>query len=486
VEYWKAAWDIITDPPDVPFSNDNLRLIRPIIGYGPETFMVTMQQTYPGDAQDRVPLFFKLSRPHNHYLYLATTIGVLGLTAFLAILAMFFYMSFRHVFMARDELDKLLLIAALASMTGFLADCLFNPETLTGNLVFWLSLSIVPALIKLARAQSNHHDVDDREITKNHSVSGSDRTRRRLAPFFVLLLMAIAVGITVRPFLADVYFQRGLNLNVRGSPEAVRVLEKAVKLQTSETTYLSTVGLYYYRSARLTSDESQKTKYLELSTQYYQQAKEAEPLVAYHYHILADVHSYRAVQGDAEKWSEALSLYEQASKLFPGNVLILNKWVLALIASGDLNEAREKLQRAVDIDPSWIGNLMCGLIIMERGDDSVQEIVYNMDVNKMNPRDPFYFVPLCRYIYASGLLPEFDSGVESYSEHVPNVWLPHAMLAVTSVLTADSDRGFEEFKTAIQLAPDKNIPYLKLVIQNLSRLDPRLQTLLHDEAFKAP
>jgi len=484
VEYWKAAWDVIADPPDVPFSNDHLRFMRPLVGYGPETFVVTMQQTYPGQTQDRIPLFFKLSRPHNHYLYLATTIGVLGLMAFLAILAVFFYMCFRHVFRMRSELDRLLLIGAMASMTGFLADCLFNPETITGNLVFWLSLSVVPALIKPERSESNCPG--EMEITIRHSSSGSDGTRRYLAPVFILLLMAIAAGITASPFLADMYYQEGLNLNARGSPEAVSILEKAVELQPSETTYLGAIGMYYYRAARLTDDDSQASKYLALSTDYYQRAREAEPLVAYHYHILADVYAYWAVQGDVEKWTEAMTLYDQALQLFPNNALIANKWVLALIASGDLREARVKLQRAVDIDSSWIGNLMCGLILMEQGDDSVQEIINNMDVHKMNPRDLVYFVSLCRYIYASGLLPEFDRGVESYSEQVPNVWLSHAMLAVTSLLTTDNDRGFEEFKTAIELAPDDSILYLRVLIQDLSRLDARLNTLLTDDTSSTP
>ena len=77
VEYWRAALDIVVDSPIVPFTNDRLHFLRRLLGYGPETFTVTFQSVCPGNIGERIVLFYFLPRPHNHYLYLATTIGLL-------------------------------------------------------------------------------------------------------------------------------------------------------------------------------------------------------------------------------------------------------------------------------------------------------------------------------------------------------------------------------------------------------------------------
>lgn len=481
VEYWRAALRIVLDSPRVPFTSDKVNSLRPLIGYGPETFIVTIQQVYPGSAKDPSPYFFTLSRPHNHYLYLATTIGVIGLLSFLSIVIIFLFQGFRNLFVVKRELNRLILVGIMAGMVGYLVDLFFNPETISAEIVFWLYL-ILFVFITFCRVEKTQEvdnvvDIESSEATGKPISPGS--VRNYLSLVCILALMAFGTSITIRPLLADVYLQRGLNLNAWHSPEAIDALERATVLQPAEATYWRTLGEYGYHKARLTQDLTSKEEWLEFSISSDEKAIDLEPYIAYRYHSLADTYAYWAAELDPAKWAMAFSLYEKAMQLFPNNTLILNKWVLALIASGDLNEARLKLQQSVDIDPGWIGNLMCGLILMEKGDDAAQGIVKSMDVSKINQSDlAHYFIPLCRYIYADGLLTEFASGVESYTRQVQGEWKLHAMLAATSLLTADQDKGLEEFKMAIRLVPDEAVPYLSKLIRDLSKLDARLKTLL--------
>ena len=127
-EYWRAALDIVGDPPLVPFTNDTLHSLRTFIGFGPETFIITSQGfsfTETSGSFSGTPIL--TGRPHNHYLYLATTIGVLGLAAFIAIIAVFFRQLFRYLRSATLSIDRLLIIALMAGMSQYLVDSLFNP-----------------------------------------------------------------------------------------------------------------------------------------------------------------------------------------------------------------------------------------------------------------------------------------------------------------------------------------------------------------------
>ncbi|MCJ7653767.1 MAG: hypothetical protein MUO97_00435, partial [Dehalococcoidia bacterium] len=47
VQYWRSTVDIVIKSPEVPFSNDRLHDFRRLIGYGPETFIVTFQLVFP-------------------------------------------------------------------------------------------------------------------------------------------------------------------------------------------------------------------------------------------------------------------------------------------------------------------------------------------------------------------------------------------------------------------------------------------------------
>jgi len=92
-QFWRSTIDLLRKSPEVPLSNDKLGSLRKLIGYGPETFIATFQQVFPEKLKDDYTYrSILVDRPHNDYLYLAATIGLLGLLSFLSILAVFFYL----------------------------------------------------------------------------------------------------------------------------------------------------------------------------------------------------------------------------------------------------------------------------------------------------------------------------------------------------------------------------------------------------------
>ena len=199
-QYWHSATDIIVDSPEIPFSNDGLHAFRKIIGYGPETFTITFQRAFPEVVKDHSLLLIPLSRPHNHYLYLATTMGLLGLVSFLSILIVFFYLSFKYLRRAAQEIDKFIIISLVAGMVGFMADSIFNPSTISAELVFWLFLSLV---IVMGRLISNDKFAAGLSQTQdgpnNIEILRPNIVRSSMSFGCLVLLIVIGITITIRP-----------------------------------------------------------------------------------------------------------------------------------------------------------------------------------------------------------------------------------------------------------------------------------------------
>jgi len=481
VEYWQSSINIVTKSPEVPFSSDRFHSLRRFIGYGPETFIVTFQLFLPENMEEHHNLLSApLTRPHNHYLYLANSIGLLGLMSFISILAVFFYLCFRYLRKAKTDIAKLVLIAMVAGMAQYLADIFFNPVTISPELVFWLTLGFIPVIGRLATG-------DESEQTKK--IAGStqpdnsqkyyvSKSRRYISACCALLLIVIGIGITIRPFLADMYLQKGFNLQARQSEKAVLAFDEATKLAPGEAIYWHCLGLYEFSVARIVKEGNLKTEILTLSTSAFEKARELEPYIAYRYHVLADVYAYWANTGDIDKWPLALPLYEKASQLIPDNAIILNKWSLALIVKGDLDEARTKLQYAASIDPGWAEtSFLYGLLLAKEGENDEAVLKITTPIQD-NPANLDYFIDLCRHLALYDTISPLTDALETSIDKASDDWIAHALLGITSLFHGNLDKSLDEFNTSMLLVPGEDAGYLFRTVLKLSALSPQFKTAL--------
>ena len=482
VQFWRSAVDIVLKSPEVPFSNDRLYSLRTLIGYGPETFIITFQNFFPeGMKNEWTQKSGLIDRPHNHYLYLAATMGLLGLASFLSILAVFLYLCFRYLRRAAWDIDKLLLVALVAGMAQYMVDSLFNPSTISPELVFWLMLSLVPVIGRLTSGgEPTKVEITPEEVAQHRDgeISHITRTRSYLSVGCAVLLVIIGIGVTIRPFLADIYLQKGLNLQARGSEQAVFAFSKAVKIQPEESAYWSYLGAYTYSVARRAGDKPANTEILAYSTAAYEEARELEPYIAYRYYSLADVYVYWAHEGAEDKWPTALSLYDKAAQLFPRNAVILDKWALALIIKGDFDEAREKLDYAASIDPDWAEtSFLSGLLLAReaKDDEAARAIIAPIQERRASLNG---FVDFCRGLAGYNMVRPLGDALEVYAQEAFDEWIPHAMLGVTSLFVGSLDKSLDEFDTAMLLVPDEDVGDLFRAILRLSGISPAFKTML--------
>jgi len=482
VEYWKSAAEIVFTTPEIPFANDSINPLRTFIGYGPETFIITFQSVFPEELKSLYTQYSSMvDRPHNHYLYLATTLGLLGLAAFLELLAFFFYYSWRHLRRAKLDIDKLLLIAAAAAMLQYMADSLFNPSTLSAGLVFWIILAMVPVIGRLVSADEAVEE-ETTEPNKAREIGPSSvKARVCLSVMCAILLIAGGVGLTINPLLADIQLQKGLNLQAEQDPNAVWAFSKATEIQPQQAAYWGNLGGYVYLIALNSSAGESQTELLEYSTESYEKARQLEPYLAYRYYILADEYVYWAQQGAGDKWQMAFDLYQQALRLIPENAVIINKWALALIIKGNYEQAQAKLDYAAAIDPGWVEtSFLHGLLLVEEGGGGAAPEI--LALVEDNPVNLWGFRRLCSNLIIYDMVQPLDDALENYMQGAPEEWIAHAMLGVTDFYVDGAAASLQEFDAAMSLVPDKYIRVLFETTLDFADISHNFRTQLADTA----
>ena len=480
IQYWRSTVDIVLESPEVPFSNDRLHDFRRLIGYGPETFIVTFQLVFPEELKTEYTYRSELvDHPHNHYLYLPATMGLLGLMSFLSILAVFFYLCLRYLRRATTDIDKLLLIAMAAGMLQYMADIFFNPSTIPPELVFWLMLAMAPVIGRFIwNKKPARAEFEEVAQPENSAVSYATRTRLYLSLGCAVALIIVGIGIAIRPFLADMYFQKGINLEAKGDEQAIYAFVKATRLEPGEAIYWYRLGAYSDSVARRVTEEPLKKEILTLATDAYDKSRKLRPYIALEYYFQADSYTYWARKGAVDKWPTALSLYDKASQLFPRNAIILNKWSLALIVKGDLDEARTKLDYAASIDPDWAQtSFLYGLLLAKEGKNDEAVLKLKAPIQD-NPANLNYFIDLCRYFMVYDIVSPLTDSLEIYTQEMPDDWIACALLGTTSLFGGNVDKSLGELNTAMLLVPDNDAGHLFRAILKLSTLSPKFKTAL--------
>jgi len=410
---------------------------------------------------------------------MAATMGLLGLISFLSILAVFFYLCFGYLRRAAADIDKLLLIAMVAGMAQYMADIFFNLSTISPELVFWLILAMTPVIGRLIMNKGPARaEFKGTAQLKSSVTPYANRTRAFLSLGCAVALIIVGISMASRPFLADMYLKKGLKLQKAINDQAIYAFDTATKIQPEEAAYWHVLGVYSDSVARRVNKEPLKTEILSFATKSFNKALELNSYFAFEHYYVADVYTYWTEKGAIDKWPEALSLYDKASQLFPNNAVILNKWSLALIIKGDLDEAQKKLDYAASVDPGWANtSFLTGLLLAKEGenDKAAAKIIAPIQDNSGNLK---YFIELCYDLAQYGMVTPLDDALKTYAQTVPSEWITHAMLGVTSLFVDSLDKSLDECNSAMRLVPGENVSDLFLTILRLSSMSPDFKKLL--------
>jgi O-antigen ligase len=488
VNVWRSTLSIIMDSPEVPFYQDNYHALRWLTGYGPEMLVVVSQTRFPTSLKSEYTYnSILLGQPENHYLYLAATIGLLGLAAFLAVLLICFYLGLRLLckFPGKDVIY--LTSALIAGVAQYCIHILFNPTAILPEFMFWLILAMMAALARLEMAGDGETAAPaDNGLRPMGTVKKADngKFRKSMAGLIVILFIGVGFSLTFSPALADMKLNNAVHTWSSDKGKAMSAVAEAAKLEPREAVYFGYIGSYAFYLAIHSDNATERSELLALSTLAYRAAVTCEPYMAYWSYTIADVYTYWANHGAPDKWQDALDNYERANRQLPGDAVILNKWALALMLEGDYVAAGQKLQEAERNDPSWVQTTYFkGLLeLYEHCFCSTgYAFVYPLKEKLSNAAQ---YVSFCSQLALYGGIEKVVEGLKVYTGCHGEDWEGQTLLGIANVY----DNRLEEASTALhkaaELVPDEEIDGLKGIIKSLPEGSKNFKPALEDILYR--
>ena len=139
---WEAVGRLLWTRPNIGLSRDRLAGVRPVIGYGPETLGLAIEKVLPPGLGRQDTWRTAFDRAHNDFLNHLAESGLLGLTAFLLLLVVFYRMTLKALWQSQDRVHQLCLIALITAMTAHLVELQFGVAVTSTRMLFWAFLTL--------------------------------------------------------------------------------------------------------------------------------------------------------------------------------------------------------------------------------------------------------------------------------------------------------------------------------------------------------
>ena len=222
--------------------------------------------------------------------------------------------------------------------------------------------------------------------------------------FGIVLLVMVGLWIIKqgsRPFLANIYFKKGLKAGEKGDPlRAVEEIKRAAYLHPKEAIYHQSLGKYYLKTAIAEPDKDRQQrlfnqaaagyqvyinmvpqdargynslgsvyvqmghyldkKYFRTAIDYLRKAVELDP------RLIEAVNNLGAVYALLDLEEKAVDIYQKAIEENPENVDLYFNLGFVCFRSGDMKKAREYWDKTLEIDPEHV-DAKRGLVLLKKG-----------------------------------------------------------------------------------------------------------------------
>lgn len=326
-------------------------LAYPVLGTGPNTYRDTFTIFEPLYYVRMLP-DFREDKPHNEFIEVAQSTGLVGLAAYLwmlgAALLFFLFWAWRN----KKNADAILVAAIIVSAGGYLAYTFLLFHTVAAYAIYWIVLGVGGGLCRPDTAK-----VDAKKV----------QVFKPAAPyigFLSLIILAWVSYLALRPVFADLAEARANGISVsdeRSGTMAAAWYQKAADWHPFEYMYLrnaahalSNLGASLKRTP-VTDSKFQDGFY------YIDRAQRQEPRNATVYYNRALVY-----QRSGRSVAEVVQDLNKAIELYPYYILAYNQLANLERAGGNFEKAVEIRQKALDITPDD------SAIMVEIGYDSLQ------------------------------------------------------------------------------------------------------------------
>ncbi|MFQ5858307.1 MAG: tetratricopeptide repeat protein, partial [Anaerolineae bacterium] len=293
-----------------------------------------------------------------------------------------------------------------------------------------------------------------------------------------LPMLILAAGLvwatSVRPVLADVYFNSGQALADQGNLEAgILLYHDALALQPNEDIYYLRLSEAYAKLAQAATDPVQQDNWFEEARKSAQQAWQLNPGQTYHALNLAHVYLLwaQAVTDSGLRTAaldQAASLYAQASHILPYDPKLFREWGLVMQLQGDPDAALDRYQTSLNLDGKQADTYrMLGYLYQDLGKvDAAEEALKRAAA--LDPNQVDVHVALGEIYDAQGRLQDALAEAQLVVQLAPQDYRGYLNLGLIYRQMGRVNEAAEAVRNAQTYAPDDQQPRLEALLDQLT------------------
>lgn len=302
----------------------------PLFGTGIALFSSAFEEFYSGRLRllERTGYF---DHPHNNFLYMLYSMGIVGLLAYLSIIVQSLRRCLINIFREVDPAEKILFISFAAFIAGYSVYGLTNFDDVSILLYFFVFIAALKAA--------------DTEKTKEYNADS-----KIIAAVVIPVILACSFNIysSINDMKADRFFKQGNNLIKQGKfAEAVYNMNTAIALNDYYSDYKYALANTVYRQVFSHETMPKETRMNLLN----QAAGQVEGLMYSHYFLNELSALLSLIYYEMGREQEAKALELKVLEKDPVNITYRINLARYYIKKGDLNKADELMDIVLQLRP---------------------------------------------------------------------------------------------------------------------------------------
>ncbi len=340
----------------------------PLTGTGIAMFSYAFEEFYSNRLRllERTGYF---DHPHNNYLYMLYSMGIIGLLAYLSILVQAARRCWQNIFRKENLETKMIFLSFAAFLTGYCVYGLTNFDDISILLYFFVFLAALKAA--------------DAEKTKEFSPKPGIVSA---AVIPLILICSFNIYSSINDLKADRFFKLGNNLINQGKfAEAVYNMNTAIAMNDYYTDYKYALAYTVYRQVFSSETMPKETKMNLLN----QSARQVEGIRNSHYFRNESSGLLSLIYYEMDQEQEAKMLESEVLRKDSVNITYRINLARYYIKKGDLNKAEELMNVVLKLRPKSLDAYLTAAYLYFKQGNSDAAKEYCLQILTAEPGNQF-------------------------------------------------------------------------------------------------
>ncbi len=328
---------------------------KPLLGYGLEQYAVPFDKNFEAKYYDYSPSVTYFDRAHNIVIELLATTGIIGLIAYIILLASLIYFIIKM-----DGEDKLYKAVFIGLVIAYFIQNLFIFDLLPQMLGFMVLLVFVNNSFAGCENNSGQHVSDG---TQNDAYSKRDRSA--IYEIFILIIIIIlgygfvysSKELIIKPYKAlkdnvagQIYF------SIKKQEKGVEALKQSLSYKTFldldlRSAVANTILDYYVTTG---AEDKNKKDNIDYAISLYKEDLKYLPDDAYYNYKMAELLNFRfSIDLDEKIIDEANFYINKAIAISPENIRTYYLLSENMLMAGKLDDAVKVAEKAVEMNKNF-------------------------------------------------------------------------------------------------------------------------------------